>query len=399
MEQILEGLRVLDFSSWLAGPYASAVLADYGAEVIWVEPPGGNKDQREIYPRLPNGSNMLFGISLVSTKKDITLNLSSEEGQELAKELIKRSDAVIHNFPLGTKREKFFRYESLKELNPRIIVASISGFGKYGPYAKRVCLDSIAQAMGGAMSFTGFPGNPPTKNGLGYADLGAGLYTALGIMFALYHRQKTGRGQEIDIALFDVVSSFVGAYGIAAEYKFFGKQMRVQEGNHFYGVYSNTFRAKDGWVQISCATDTLWERTCQAIGREDLLQDPRFKDNDSRWENREIIDSIIGAWTSEKARDEVVEILQEGRVTCGPVNFASDLVEDPQIKERAMLVDVEVPGAGKIAVPGVTLKFSETPVRPKEAVPIIGEHNEEIYCGLLGLSPKQLQQLKGKGVI
>ena len=401
MDQILQGIRVLDFSSWLAGPYASAVLADYGAEVIWIEPPGGNKDQRDLEPRLPNGSNILFGVNLLPNKKDITLNLSTEEGQELANELIKKSDVVIHNFTLGTRREKRFRYESLKELNPRIVVAGVSGFGKYGPYAKRVAFDSIAQAMGGAMTFTGFPDDPPTKDGLGYADLGSGLYTALGVMLALYHRQKTGKGQEVDIALFDVVSSFVGEYGIAAEYKFFGKQIRGQVGNHFYGGYINTFRAKDGWVSISCASDTMFERTCRAIGREDILEDPRFKDNVLRWENREALDSVIGAWTSERTRSEVVETLQGARATCGPVNYGSDLATDPQLKERKMLVDVEVPDVGKILAPGVVLKFSETPMRTKEGVliPEVGQHNEEVYCGFLGLSSERLQELKGNGVI
>ena len=248
------------------------------------------------------------------------------------------------------------------------------------------------------MSITGFPENPPTRSSLGYVDCGTGVYAALGVIAALYHRQITGVGQEVDISMFDVCCSFTGVYGIGSEYKYYG-YLRPRVGNYTLFTFSSAFKTKDGWVQISAIGNSIWRRLAKAMGRDDLIEDTRFKDDFNRFQNREALEAVVTEWTGGKTRAEVTGLLEKARVPCGPVNFANDVVEDPQIKARQMLVDVEVPGVGKVLAPGVTLKFSAAEGEIKEVVSDVGGDNEEIYCGLLSLSKEQVQQLKEKEVI
>ncbi len=394
---VLEGIRVLDLSRYVAGPYCGALLADMGAEVIKIERPGGG-DERMVGPFAPNGEAMSFYMNLSRNKKGITLNLMGEKGREILRELVKRSDVVLENFTPAAAEAMGLDYQSLKELNPGIILVSVSGFGKYGPYSQRTCFDSIAQAMSGAMSYTGFPDGPPMRAAVPYVDFSAATNAALGTMFALFHRQRTGVGQMVDVALLDTAVAFVAGMGVAAEYQVLG-QVRGPIGNHSFYNATDCFRAKDGWVMVSIIGNSLWRRFLGVIGREELASDPRFKDDMSRYQNRALINPIVSQWMAEKTVDEVIRLLEEARVPCGPVNTIAEVVADPQVKAREMLVDVEYPDVGEVPVGGVVIKLSETPGKIRKRGPRVGENNDEVYRGLLGLSPEELERLKAEGVI
>jgi len=392
----LTGIRILDFSRYVAGPYTTTLLADMGAEVIRVERPGGEAD-RELGPFAPNGESMLY-MAIMRNKKGITLNLESDKGKEILQKLVQCSDVVLHNFAIGSEEAKILNYESLKKINPAIILLVVSGFGSTGPYAERPCFDTIAQALSGAMSYTGFPGNPPTRSGVAWADYSTAVYGALGIMLALYYRLLTGKGQMVDLSLLDVAVCAIAGVGAVAEYKVLGA-VRQQIGNYSFNNFTDCFQAKDGWVMISPIGNPLWRRFLKVIGRGDLKDDPRFKDDMSRFQNRHFIQSIASEWVKERTTKEVVQQMAKARVPCSQVNNIAQMVDDPQVKAREALVDVEYPDGDKIPSPGVAIKMSETPGTIERHAPKLGEHNEEIYCGLLGFSPEKLSQLQKDGVI
>ncbi len=396
-EKALQGIRVLDFSRYIAGPYCCMLLADMGAEVIRVEPPGGSED-RTLGPFSPQGQALVYGLILQRNKKNITLNLRTPECKELLQKLVPKTDIVVHNFPPNTEEAAALEYESLKELNPALIEVIITGFGQYGPYAERTCFDSIAQAMSGAMSYTGFPGSPPTREGVQYVDFSTGLSAALGATLALLSRQKTGIGQLVDVSLFDVAFSFVAAAGVAAEYKLLG-EIRQQIGNNSFYAYANSFMAKDGWVMVNVVGNSAWRRFCRALGREDLVHDPSFNDNLSRYLNRDRIHPIVAEWVKDKTIAEVTRTLEAARVPCGPIRNIAQIYDDPQIAAREMLVEVDQPGTGKVPMPGVAIKLSESPGSIDKPAASLGEHNLEIYHHLLGFSKQQLAGYKDKGVI
>ena len=396
MEKVLTGIRVLDFSRWLAAPYASTLLADMGADVIRVEKPGGELD-RELGPFAPDGKGMIY-LTIARNKRAITLNLDSEKGKEILQGLVRRSDVVLHNYTSGADEAKILSYSALKEINPGIILLVVSGFGTTGPYAGHNAFDTIGQALAGAMSYTGFPGNPPTRSGVAWVDYSTGVHGALGIMIALYHRMQTGKGQMIDVALLDVAVSPVALAGAAAEYKIFGN-IRQQIGNHGFYSFTDCFEAKDGWVMMSVVGNALWRRFLRAIGREDLKDDPNFKDDMARFQNRHLTRPIVAEWTKERTTKEIIERLAEARVPCDKINNIAEMVEHPQVKAREMIVDVEYAGVGNMPLPGVTIKMSETPGNIEKRAPEVGEHNEEIYSELLGFTPEEVSRLAAEGVI
>lgn len=394
---VLEGIRVLDFSRVLSGPYCSSQLADMGAEVIKIEQPGG-WDDRGLGPFAANGQSITYSMMGSRNKKAITLDLRSAKGKEIFRELVKVSDVVLENFSPGGREFMGLDYPSLKEINPAIVFVSVSGFGQYGPYRNRLSFDPAAQAESGAMAYTGFPGGPPTRAQVGYVDLGAGLHAALGTMFALYHRAKTGVGQSVDVSLFDVAVGFTGGLGGPAEYKL-NNVLRPQLGNHSYHNFSDCFKTKDGWIVISVISDGLWSRFVDVIGMKDFVSDARFQSDESRYQNREFFEPAVAEWMKQKTTVEVEQLMEKARVPCGRVNTVADLLNHPQVEAREMLVDVEYPGVGKVPVPGVVVKLSETPGRIESRGPTVGEHNEEVYCGLLGFTSQKLNSLRDEGVI
>ncbi|OGO03344.1 MAG: hypothetical protein A2Y72_05740 [Chloroflexi bacterium RBG_13_53_26] len=396
MEKVLTGVRVLDFSRWFAGPYTATLLAAMGAEVIRVERPAG-EEERNFGPYAPNGESMLTLVTL-QNRRGITLDPLSDKGRGIVEQLVRKSDVVLHSYVSGSPEESLLSYDSLTQFNPAIIVAKVSGFGSTGPYAQRPCFDTIAQALSGAMSYTGFPETAPTRSGYAWVDFSTGSHTALGIMFALYHRQRTGKGQFIDVALLDVAVSCVAGLAVAAEYKVSGI-IRGRQGNASYYNFTNCLKAKDGWVMLGTSGTPIWRRFLRAIGREDFKEDPRFKNDRLRYENRQAIQSVVEEWLKDKTVDEAIKILEQARVPCSRVNNIAEMVNDPQVAAREMLIDMEYPGIGKVPLPGVVIKMSGTPGAIERPAPVAGEHNEEVYSSLLGFTPEQLQQLKAEGVI
>ena len=396
MEKVLAGIRVLDCSRWFAGPYGATLLSHMGAEVIRIERPRG-EEERNFGPFAPNGESMLTMITS-QNREGITLDILSDKGKEIFHRLVKCSDIVVHSFVVSSQEAKVASYESLKEVNPGIIVAAVSGFGATGPYAERPCFDTIAQALSGSMSYTGFPENPPTRSGVAWVDFSTGAHLAVGMMFALYNRMKTGKGQAIDLALLDVAVSCVAGLAVAAEYKVSGF-VRTRQGNHSYHTFTDCFEAKDGWVMLGVTTNTIWRRFVRAIGREELKDDPRFKDDESRYLNSRFIHPTATEWMKARTMAEIAETMNKARIPCSQVNDVVQMVEDPQVKARQALVDMEYPNVGKVPIPGVAIKMSETPGSIDRRAPKPGEHNQEVYSRLLGLTAEELAQLKAEEVI
>jgi crotonobetainyl-CoA:carnitine CoA-transferase CaiB-like acyl-CoA transferase len=327
------------------------------------------------------------------------LDFTNDTGKEILTKLVKKADVIVHNFVQGTEQAEILSYENLKQLRADIIVAKISGFGHSGPHAARVAFDATGQAEAGVMSLTGFPGSPPVRTQLNYVDFGTGLHTALAVMYALYHRLKTGIGQEIEVALFDVAVSYVATLGAVAEYKLYGT-LRPQIGNHGYMAFGDTYKTKDGWITINVGSDPQWRRFAHAIGREEWANDPRFKTNADRFFNRDIYTPVHREWMANRTNEEVLRVMEKARVPCGVVNRISEVADHPQAKFREMLVQVHYPQEEvKIVVSGVVPKLSETPGKIEKYPPVLGENNREIYCELLGLTQQEYEELESKKVI
>ncbi len=396
MQQALDKVRVLDMSRFAAGPICSMVLADMGAEVIRIEPPEGSADR--FFALLgPDGENLMFK-AWGRNKKGITLRLDTPKGLIIFKQLVKLSDVIIHNFVSGSKIAEELAYENLSKINPRIIVASVSGYGQYGPYAKKNCFDYNTQARSGSMVLNGFPNGPPIKTSVPYVDFSSGIATALGIVLALYYREIKGIGQAVDVALFDIACAINQSLATLMLYKVYG-ETRERLGNSGFSTYMCCARAKDGMVMITPTTDAIWQRFIEAIGRRDISSDPRFKHDLDRYHNTKYIDSIVDEWTRERKVDEILAVLEEYGVPCAPVNMPEHMLIDPQVEAREMIVHIEYPGIGKLPLPGIPIKLSVTQGNINSRAPRIGEHNDEIYSKLLDFDSNKIFQLKSEGVI
>ena len=397
MGELLEGIRVLDFSRYKAGPTCGQILGDMGAEVIRVERPDG-EDDRQLSP-FAAGKQSSYLMFTGRNKKGITLNLQKQKGKKLLEELVKRSDVVIENFGPEVNKRLGLDYESLKKIKPDIIVVSVSAFGQYGPYASRLGFDAIAQAVSGLMWVSGFPQGLPMKLGVNFIDTTTGIYGALGTLYALYHRERTGEGQSVDISLLDTAVSFMES--IPAEYEV-ANEIRPQVGNsHTYSGPYDTYKAKDGYFFLGVVGNTVWRRFLKMMNREELANDPRFQsDYDrARPESRQFFTDWLNGWAAEKTVDEVVNQFNEAGVPCARVNTVPEATADPHIRTREMLVEVEHPEVGKVPLIGIPIKLSKTPGKIRTTAPALGEHNEEIYHDLLGYNPQELSHLKEEGVI
>jgi len=397
MTRALEGISVLDLGSYIAAPYCSMCLADHGADVVRVEPPGGKVD-REVGPFAPDGQPMMFGLSYQRNKKNITLNLRSEVGKRLLDELIQKFDILVHNYPKGTEEATTLEYTRLSKINPALIVVAVSGFGLNGPYSERPCFDAIAQAMAGLMSFTGFPEGPPLRSGPAYIDFNTGARAALGALIAYIERAKSGRGQLVDVALFDVAFGIAAASGCAAEYLVLG-EVRKPVGNGGFYAYCCSAQAADGFLMINIVGNSMWRRMCRILKKEEMITDDRFKDNLSRYRNHPAIDEVIYEWIAGKRVAEAMKTLDNAGIPCGPVNDVPASIEVPQVLARNMLEEIDYPDTGKVPVPGVEIKLSRTPGRIARRASLLGEDNESIYCDLLGYEAEDLKQFKKENVI
>ncbi len=391
---VLDGIRVLDLTRFLAGPWCGAILADMGAEVIRIDRPGGEED-RKLGPLVPGEGDSVMFINPGRNKKGITLNLRSEKGKEIFRKLVRISDVVLENFPSGIKEDLGLDYETLSKVNPRIICASVTGFGRRGPYSRKVAFDPVAQAMSGIMSYNGFPDNPPTRASFPAIDVCAALYTTIGIVLALYHREKTGEGQEVDISLLDTAVAFVANHGAPAAHILFGEE-RGRLGNYSWYNFSNLVRTKDGWIYLSGVSDPIFKRLLKVIGKEELIDE--LKGDMNRFEKREMINEMIEEWSKNKTTEEALRELEASRIPCGKFNTIPEMMKDPQVMGRDMLVYVEY-DAGKVPISGNPVKLSKTPPEVKRRAPRVGENNREIYCGLLGMKEEELDELKREGII
>jgi formyl-CoA transferase len=392
----LLGIRVLDLSRVLAGPFCSMLLADMGADVIKLEVPGRGDDSREFPPFMEGES--LYYINLNRGKRSITVNLKRPEGVKVFKKLVKKCDVLIENFSPGTMERLGLGYEVLKKENPRLIYAAISGFGQTGPYRSRPGYDIIGQAMGGLLSITGWPDSPPTRSGTAIGDILSSLFCCIGILAALNIRERTGSGQLVDVALVDSV--YAALENIPQKYFVEGKTPgRI--GNRYEFIYPyDTFRARDGWVVIAIANDAIWERFLAAAGLKELGEDGRFSSNMLRVENNAALKELLEEWTSERGRDEIVALLNENRVPSCPIFDIKDASEDPHISGvREMVVDVHQPGLGDVRLQGNPIKMSETDPRPRGPAPSLGADSERILKEVLGLSDAEIKKLRESGAI
>jgi len=393
MEGLLKGVRVLDLGHFIACPYCGLLLAAMGAEVIQVKRPG---EEQEVFLPFKFEPWPYFSVIYGVNKKGITLNLMHEKGREIFRELVRKSDVVLDNFSIEAAKALGLEYEVLKETNPRIILVAVTGFGQYGPYAHRLAFDAVGQAMSGAMMATGFADGPPLRSGVNFVDYGAAVYAAMGTLAALYHREKTGKGQMVDISLVDTAVAFRG--GVLAFYQLFNWiTPRLGNTSPFY-IY-DCFKAKDGWVYLAVLSSRLWRRLARVMGREDLISDPRFADDAARCENIASLCLIVSDWIGGKTVDDMLSLMEKAQIPCSQVYDIPQVLADPHIRAREMIVDIDYPGLGKVPLPGFPVKFSETPGKLANRGPLLGEHNEEVYCGLLGFSRGKLAELQEEGSI
>jgi len=395
MVRPLESIIILDFSRALAGPYCTMMLADMGAEIIKLEMPGRGDDSRSWGPPFVEGESAYF-MSVNRNKKSITLNLKSEKSKEIIEKLIKKADIIVENFRPGTMDKLGLSYENVVELNPKIIYASISGFGQDGPYRLLPGFDQVLQGMGGLMSITGEPGGPPIKVGIAVADIAGGMFAAYGIMIALFNRERTGKGQMIDVSLLD--SQVAWLTYRAGSFFASGKIPQPLGSGHPNIVPYQAFKAKDTYVNIAVGNDQLWQKFCSAVGLEDIVENPKYSTNAKRVENRNELVNIISNLVSSKNAQEWLDILTKAGVPCGPIYTMDEIFTDPQVLHRNMVKDLDHLKAGKIKVTGVPVKLSGTPGEILTSPPVLGQNTKEILLEL-GYSDNDIEKFYQEKVV
>ena len=393
-EGALSGLRVIDLTRVLAGPFCTMMLADMGAEVIKVEEPGKGDDSRHFAP-FRNGESAYY-MNLNRNKKGVTLNL--KKGRDIFIELVKTADVLVENYRPGTMDRLGLGYETLKKINPRLVYGAVSGFGDTGPYRLRPGYDIIGQAMGGLMSTTGWPGGEPTRTGTAMGDVLAGLSVTIGILAALRHRDQTGCGQKVDVALVD---SVVASLEVITQIYLTDGHIPERIGNRYESTYPyDSFKANDGDVVIAAANDKLWKLVCQVIEQPELQNDERFDTNHKRVQRHAEIKPIVEAWTNGHSVDEIVDRMLAAGVPSAPINTIDRLVKDPHIAvAREMFVDVEHPKAGVLKLTGAHIKLTETPPSIRTPSPELGQHNGEVFGSLLGMVSSEIEKLTQDGVL
>jgi crotonobetainyl-CoA:carnitine CoA-transferase CaiB-like acyl-CoA transferase len=397
MAKALDDLRILDLTRVVAGPFATMLLGDMGATVIKIELPGRGDDARYGYPSV-DGVPLAF-LALNRNKKGITLDIRKPEGAELFRRLISKVDVVTENFAAGTMERWGFGYAALSALNPRLIYAALSGFGQTGPYAKRTSYDIIAQAMGGLMALTGFPEGPPTRGGGALGDFIGGVFLAVGILCAVHYRERTGEGQMVDVSNMDAIFSLLDSWPTVS-----GVTGRLPErtGNrHPFTAPYDCYHAKDGYVVVGIGNTLLFRTLVGAMGMPELSRDPRFKSAPARLRNHDEVNRLVADWVKQRTVAEVVQVLgpDGANIPCAPVMTVDQLLSDPHLRAREMVVELPHPKLGRVPVPGVPFKLSASPGAVESLGPELGQHNDEIYRGMLGLSAAELNQLQAGGVI
>jgi crotonobetainyl-CoA:carnitine CoA-transferase CaiB-like acyl-CoA transferase len=390
----LAGIRVIDFGRFIAGPYCAMLLADLGADVIRVDRRHGSED-RYTGPVTESGEGGAF-LSLNRNKRGLTLDSSKPGAAEIIQRLAKSADVVVANLPIAVLRKMGLDYDTLRALKPDIILARISAFGPDGPYAHRAGFDTIAQAMSGAMSLTGFPGTP-VRSAVAFEDYATALHTAFGVMVALYHRDRTGEGQVVDGSLLATGVTLMQA--LLAERSVTGIQRESRGNAGFFTAPADTFRTQDGWITVQTIGGEMFGRWARLVGREDLIVDTRFADDLSRADHRETIAQAMNAWLAGRTTAEALAELEAARLPAGPVLDLEQVLEDPQVKARELLKYVDYPGAPKpVPLANPAVRLSATPGGIRHRAPMLGEHTDEILAEL-GYSGAEIQTLRSALVV
>lgn len=391
----LEGLVVLDLSRVLAGPYTAMMLGDFGADIIKIEPPQVGDDSRAFGPFI--GKESAYYMSLNRNKRSMTLNLKEQAARDLFKAMVKKADVVLENYRPGTMEKFGLGYDELKKINPKLIYAACSGFGHTGPYMDKPAYDIIVQAMGGIMSITGEEGGNPTRVGASVGDIIAGLFTTIGLTMALYHRSLTGEGQKIDVGMLDcqvaVLENAISRYFVN------GVAPKPLGNRHPSITPFESFTASDGYVIVGAGNDRLWNKLCSLLGKPELAYDARFDTNANRTKNVRELKVILDGIFQAKTIDEWLQALEAAGIPCAPINTVDKVVNDPQVKARDMIVEIEHPLAGKLHIPGIPIKMSATPGSIDTPAPLLGQHTFEILNELLGLSEAEVKSLYDKNVL
>ncbi|MDN4075943.1 CaiB/BaiF CoA transferase family protein [Fictibacillus terranigra] len=397
-KKALEGLRVLEMGQLIAGPSASRLLGEFGAEIIKVETPETGDPIRN-WRVVENGTSLWWYVQS-RNKKSVTINLREAEGQQLIRELVKEIDILIENFRPGTMEKWGLGYEDLKAINPGLIMIRVSGYGQDGPYRDKPGFGSIAEALGGLRYITGYPDRPPTRVGISIGDSLSALYSVIGALMAVFHRDvnKTGEGQVIDVALYESVFSMMES--TLPEFDRKGV-IRERTGSTLPGITpSNTYLCADGkYVVIGANGDAIFKRLMNAMGRADTAEDPRFENNSKRSEHADYLDNLIEDWTKSMPFDEVMRHLDEAKVPAGAIYSIEDIVNDPHYHSRQMIQEVNVEELGKLKMPGIVPKMSETPGQIEWAGPKLGQHTEGVLADKTNLSTEDIQVLREKGII
>ncbi len=395
----LDGIRVIEIGTLISGPFAGRLLGDMGAEVIKIEPPGQPDPLRTWGQAELNGHHVFWTVH-ARNKKAVTLNLRVAEGRELFLDLVERSDIIVENFRPGTLEKWGLGYDVLRERNRGIIVVRVSGYGQTGPEAHKAGYASVAEAASGLRYMNGFPGGPPPRLALSLGDSLAGMFAVQGALAALYRRTVTGEGQVVDAALTEsclaVQESTIPDYDV-------GGVVRGPSGTRLEGIApSNIYRTADGsWVVIAANQDTVFRRLCAAMGTPELAGDERFVNHVARGRNQDELDTIIGDWASQRSPDEIISTLSDAGVISGPINTVAEVVKDPQLQARGMIAEHWDERLGQTVLgPGVVPVLSETPGTIRCAGPARpGQHNDDVYRGLLGKTEADLDELRAEGVI
>lgn len=392
-KKALEGLKVVDLTSALSGPFGTMFFADYGAEVIKVEPCGGEQS-RSWGPFLKKSGESNFYGNFNRNKKGVTLNLKSEKGLEMLYDLVKDADFFWENYKGGVTKRLKIDYDTIKKINPNIIYVSGSGFGTDSPIYYRPCYDVVSQAMAGIMNLTGYPDQDPVKTGPSIADAVSGIYQAVGALIALYHREKTGEGQFVDVAMFDTIFSLLE--NAVPDYVVDGV-IDQRNGNIDPSIAPfDVYKVKDGFCGVGVGNDRLWEKFCNYIGKPELLEDERYKTNDLRCKNyKSGLQQVMQEWAAQYTKKELEDMMDDAGIPCGPVLNMEEVIQHPQTKARHLLETVHHPVDGDVQVQGVIAKMSATPGEINTAAPMVGQHNREVF----GLTEEEEKKLHEEGVL
>jgi len=397
MTKALAGIRVIDMTHNQAGPACAQILGFLGADVIKLEEPKGGDVARTVHADKKD-TDSLFFLLFNANKRSLALNLKTDDGKRLFRQVVAKSDVLLENFGPGALDRLGLGYEALKEINPRLVYATIKGFGTYGPHAHFKSYEPVAQAMGGAMSVTGFPENPPTLVLPAIGDSGTGMHMAIGILAALQQRHATGKGQHVEVSMQDAVVNLIRVS--LRDHQRAGRPM-PRSGNQLgHTVPGTTYACAPGGPNdyvIMLAQPQMWPALCRTIGRAELAEDPRFKSAEGRWEHRAELNAMVEAWTRQRSKHEVMRLLGDAGVPCGACQDTGEVLADPHLKAREMIVDVDYPTRGTYQTVGCPIKLSDSPAEITRP-PLLGEHSAELLSELCDVGADELRRLREASV-